>query len=568
MMTTDTEKLKMHENIFIELSVVVAIAAIVSVIMKVIRQPLIIGYILTGLIVGPSALNLIENNQTIDVFASLGVALLLFIIGLGLNPRVIKEVGRVAGIAGLLQVVVIAGIGYLIGLSLDYSRTESLLVGLALSFSSTIIVLKLLSDKKEQTRLNGKISIGILLVQDLVATLALVFVTARSEGDFSVSALFSLGLKGLALVLGLWLVSSQILQRLSNFISSSQELLFLFAIGWGFGIAGLFSVLGFSVELGALFAGVSLSTMPYTQEVSSRLRPLRDFFIVIFFIALGSTLKLEGLTNYVWPILLMSAVALLIKPLVFLVILGLSGYTKSTSFKVSTYLSQISEFSLILLILASTQGLIRPDIISIMTVVAFITIAVSAYTITYNAQLFSFFEKRLSLFERRKTKADDRKVKKYDMILFGYNKGGQEFVKAMKSMNKKYVVIDYDPEVIDLLENKNIPYIYGDVTDPELLEEVSLTHAKLVVSTVTDYDTNAFLSQWLDKINPSAVFVCTADSAQQASDLYQQGSDYVMLPHFVGSEKMSSFIKKNGFSKDEFYKFREKHLQYLETHYS
>ena len=157
MMTTDTEKLKMHENIFIELSVVVAIAAIVSVIMKVIRQPLIIGYILTGLIVGPSALNLIENNQTIDVFASLGVALLLFIIGLGLNPRVIKEVGRVAGIAGLLQVVVIAGIGYLIGLSLDYSRTESLLVGLALSFSSTIIVLKLLSDKKEQTRLNGKI---------------------------------------------------------------------------------------------------------------------------------------------------------------------------------------------------------------------------------------------------------------------------------------------------------------------------------------------------------------------------------------------------------------------------
>ena len=147
----------------------------------------------------------------------------------------------------------------------------------------------------------------------------------------------------------------------------------------------------------------------------------------------------------------MSAVALLLKPLVFLVILGLSGYTKSTSFKVSTYLSQISEFSLILLILASTQGLIRPDIISIMTVVAFITIAVSAYTITYNSQLFSFFEKRLSLFERRKTKADDRKVKKYDMILFGYNKGGQEFIKAMRSMNKKYVVIDYDPEVIEIL---------------------------------------------------------------------------------------------------------------------
>ena len=154
------------------------------------------------------------------------------------------------------------------------------------------------------------------------------------------------------------------------------------------------------------------------------------------------------------------------------------------------------------------------------------------------------------------------------MILFGYNKGGQEFIRVMKSMNKKYVVIDYDPEVIDILEEKNIPYLYGDVTDPELLEELSLAHAKLVVSTVTDADTNIFLAKWLEKISPDAVFVCTADTAQQASDLYELGASYVMLPHYVGSEKMSSFIKRNGFNKSEFHKFREKHLQYLETHYS
>ena len=153
------------------------------------------------------------------------------------------------------------------------------------------------------------------------------------------------------------------------------------------------------------------------------------------------------------------------------------------------------------------------------------------------------------------------------MILFGYNKGGQEFINAMKHMTKKFLVIDYDPEVIDTLERKNIPYIYGDVTDPELLEEISLTAAKLIVSTVTDYETNSFLAKWLEKVNKNAVFVCTADSARQASDLYQDGADYVMLPHYVGSEKMSSFIRKNGFNKSEFRNFREKHLQYLETHY-
>lgn len=558
----------MPENIFTELSIIIAIGAGISIIMRLIKQPLIIGYIITGLIAGPSFLNLAQSSETLKVFASIGIALLLFIVGLGLNPRVIKEVGKVAVLAGSFQIIIVTTIGYIFGQINNFSKTESLLVGLALSFSSTIIVLKLLNDKKEQTRLNGKISVGILLVQDLVATLALVFVSARSNGNFSTNALFSLGLKGLLLCFALWICSTYLLPRLNKFISSSQELLFLFAIGWGFGIASLFSAIGFSVEIGALIAGISLSTLPYAQEVSSRLRPLRDFFIVIFFISLGSSLQLFNIKQNILPAIILSTIVLLAKPLVFLIIMGLAGYTKSTSFKVANYLSQISEFSLILLILGFQQGLVRQEIVSTMTIVALITIAVSAYTITYNSKLYGIFERKLSMFERRKTKAEDKKLKHYDMVLFGYNKGGQEFIRVMKNMNKKFIVVDYDPDVIDILERKNTPYLYGDVSDPELLEEVSLAHAKLVVSTITDYATNSFLAKWLEKVSPDAVFVCTADSAQQASDLYEQGSAYVMLPHYVGSEKMSSFIKKNGFNKAEFHRFREKHLQYLETHYS
>ena len=558
----------MQENIFAELSIIIAIGAGISLLMRLIRQPLIIGYILTGLVVGPSFLNLIKSSETIGVFASIGIALLLFIVGLGLNPRVIKEVGKIAGLAGLLQITLTTILGYCFGQIAGFTKTESILIGLAISFSSTIIVLKLLSDKKEQTRLNGKIAIGILLIQDLVATLALIFVAARAEGSFSVETLTILGIKGLALTLALWLISTYVLPKLNTFIAGSQELLFLFAIGWGFGVASIFSAVGFSVEIGALFAGVSLATLPYAQEVSSRLRPLRDFFIVIFFISLGSSLTLVSLGHNILPALALTALVLAGKPLIIMIIMGLGGYTKSTSFKVANSLSQISEFSLILLILAFQQGLVREDIVSIITLVALITIAISAYTITYSAQLYGFMEQKLSMFERRKTKAEDLKIKNYDMILFGYNKGGQEFIRVMKSMNKKYVVIDYDPEVIDILEEKSIPYLYGDVTDPELLEELSLARAKLVVSTVTDYETNIFLSKWLEKISPDAVFVCTADTAQQASDLYELGASYVMLPHYVGSEKMSSFIKRNGFNKSEFHKFREKHLQYLETHYS
>lgn len=558
----------MENSIFTELAMVIAIGAGISLVMRLIRQPLIIGYIITGVIVGPSLLNIITSVETIEVFSSIGIALLLFIIGLGLNPRVVKEVGKVSLIASSAQIITTTLLGYMIGVSFGFGRTESVIIGLALAFSSTIIVLKLLSDKKEQTRLNGKISIGILLIEDIAATLALVFVTARSEGSFSPSSLAMLGLKGLLVAAGLFIVSNKLLPYLNKIIASNQELLFLFAIGWGFGIAAIFEYFGFSIEVGALFAGVALAAFPYAQEVSSRLRPLRDFFIVVFFISLGTRLQFGELVH-IWPYALaLSLVVIWFKPLVFMAVMGFLGYTKNTSFRVGSALSQISEFSLVLVVLGNQQGLVRPEIVTIMTLVALVTIASSAYAITYSNQLYALFEKRLALFERRKTKSDRVRSTSYDLVLFGYNRGGQEFVRVAMAMGKKYVVVDYDPEVIEVLEKRNIPLMYGDATDPELLDELNLPKAKMIVSTVSDHQTSLFLARHLEQVNPSAVYICTADTAYQASELYENGAAYVMMPHYIGSEKMGSFIKRNGFNKSEFRKFREKHLQYLETHYT
>ncbi len=480
----------------------------------------------------------------------------------------VKEVGKVSVIAASAQILFTTVLGFLVGNAFGFSKTESIIIGLALSFSSTIIVLKLLSDKKEQTRLNGKISIGILLIEDVVATLALVMVTARSEGSFSISSLTILGIKGLLLAGALFIIANKLLPQLNKIIASSQELLFLFAIGWGFGIAAIFEYFGFSIEVGALFAGVALAAFPYAQEISTRLRPLRDFFIVVFFISLGTRIAFDEFVS-IWPYaLVMSLIVIWFKPFIFMVVMGLLGYTKNTSFRVGSALSQISEFSLVLVVLGNQQGIVRPEIVNIMTIVALVTIAISAYAITYNNQLYALFEKRLALFERRKTKTDRVSVNRYDMVLFGYNRGGQEFIRVAHSMNKKYVVVDYDPEVVEVLEKKNIPLLYGDATDPELLEELNLPYAKMIVSTVSDHQTNLVLSRYLEKVNPTAVFICTADTAHQASELYEEGVSYVMMPHYIGSEKIGSFIKRNGYNKSEFRKFREKHLQYLETHYT
>ncbi len=557
----------MGTTFFTELSIVIAIAAVISLIMRLIRQPLIIGYILTGLIVGPAILNIANNRETIEVFSSIGISLLLFIIGLGLNPRVIREVGKVTLITGSLQIFLITLAGFAAGRSFGFGKTESIFIGLALSFSSTIIILKLLSDRKEQNRLYGKITIGILLVQDIVAAFALVMATARSEGAFSISQLITLGAKGVLVGVPLYLVATYILPKMNKLVAGSQEFLFLFAIGWGFGIAALFQLLGFSLEVGALIAGVALATLPYSQEIASRLRPLRDFFVVIFFIALGTQLSFSNFGALWLPVLVFTIIVMVLKPFVVMTIMGVLGYTRNTSFKTSGALAQISEFSLVFVILGASQGIIRADIVNIITIVALITIATSSYAITYSNQIYNLLEKQLVMFERRKTHSEREKAKVYDMVLFGYNKGGNEFIRTMEHMKKRSVVVDYDPEVIDILERKHIPYLYGDVTDLELLDEVNLASAKLVVSTVSDHETNKFLASYLDKVNEDAVFVCAAETAEQASELYEQGASYVMMPHYIGSEKISTFIKNKGMSKAEFKKFREKHLAYLQTHY-
>lgn len=558
----------MPTDFFTELSIVIAIGAVISLIMRLIRQPLIIGYILTGLLVGPSIFNIVNDNPTIDVFASIGIALLLFIIGLGLNPRVIREVGKVAAIAGIAQIILTAVIGFAGGRVFGYGKTESVFVGLALAFSSTIIILKLLSDKKEQTRLYGKITIGILLIQDIVATLVLIFVTARSEGSFSYTTLLALAGKSLLILAPMFIISYQLLPRMNKLIASSQEFLFLFAIGWGFGAATLFEHFGFSIEVGALFAGVALANLPYAQEIASRLRPLRDFFVVVFFIMLGTQLNFNNFGSLWLPVVVFTVIVIFLKPLITMGLMGILGYTKNTGFRVSSAIGQISEFSLVLVVLGVNQGLVRPEIASIMTILALITIAYSAYAMTFSSGLYNVLERKLALFERRRTKQDTARPQNYEMVLFGYKKGGSEFIRVMEQMGKKFVVVDYDPEVVDMLANQNIHFIYGDVTDLELLNELNMAKAKLVVSTVSDHTTNLFLARWLDQANPNAVFVCAADSAEQASELYEAGVSYVMMPHYIGSEKISAFIKRNGFKKTEFRRFREKHLQYLQTHYS
>lgn len=557
----------MNSSIFIEIAALLVLSATIGMVMRALRQPLLISYILTGLIVGPSVLGVIRTPETIEVLGTFGVALLLFIVGLGLNPKVVKEVGKVSLFAGFGQIVFTTTIGFILVHALGYDTTTSLYIAVALAFSSTIIILKLLSDKKDQHKLYGKITIGLLLVQDIVACLALVFASASASGSFSASQLLWLGLKGTLLVCATILFTQVIIKPLNKFLARSTELLFLFALAWGFGTAAVFYLAGFSVEIGALLAGVCLASMPYAQEVGSRLRPLRDFFIVVFFIAIGARINLHNLSDVIWQAAALSLFVLVGKPLIVMLIMGVLGYTKKTSFMSGIVLAQVSEFSLILLLLAFANGQVSEEAVSMITVLGLVTIALSSYLITYSEGIFKFLQNYLPLFERRKVHPEKEQHKIYDAILFGYQRGGSEFVKVFERVSKRYIVIDYDPESIDELERHQVPYLYGDATDLELLNEINLDRARLVVSVITDFNTNVFLLKQLDKQNPGAVMICHAENVQQAVELYGLGASFVVMPHFIGNEKISAFIRKNGYRKTEFKNYRDKHLSYLQSHF-
>ncbi len=559
----------METTIFTQIGFVIAAAAAISIVMHLLRQPLIMGYILTGVIVGPSVLGLIQGDEArhaFETFSEIGIALLLFIIGLGLNISVIKSLGKVSITTAAILLVAVGFTGHIVSLALGFDNTTSIIMGIALFFSSTIIILKALSDSHELGRLYGQVAIGVILVDDIVATIALVTVAMMAHGDANITALGLMSLKALGLALALYVVGLHIVPKIGKFLARSSELLFLFSIGWGLSIASLFDMAGFSHELGALFAGVSLAGLPYATEMATKLKPLRDFFIVLFFVYLGELFTFDKFTAALLPALVLSAIVMIGKPLFVMSGLGLLGYTKSTGFKAAIHLSQISEFSIILVIFAASTGLINQSAVAVITLVALITIGISTYMMKYDDNLYKRLERYLDIFERKNIKERKKSARRYPAVLFGYHKGGHEFLQAFRDMNLRYLVVDYNPDIIEHLETQGIRHAFGDMNDEEFLNEIGVVHSEIVVSTLGDLRLNMSLLKYLRRHSSKVSFICHALSYEDAAQLYDEGASYVSLPHYIGSERISNFIKRHGVSHKALSGYRDRHLITIGRH--
>jgi len=559
-------------SIFAELSILLAITTATATLARIFRQPLIVGYLVSGVLVGPQVLNLLSSNEYIDLFSKIGIAVLLFIVGLNLNPEIIKETGRPAVVTGIGQIIFTSFIGFILMLLLGFPVTASLYGAVALTFSSTIIVLKLLSDKGDLGKLHGKISIGFLLVQDFVAALLLIIiplVAARETTSGGAPLMFfELFIKGGGSALFLYGISKYILPRLSSFLARSQELLFLFSVTWGLGLASYFAWIGFSIEIGALIAGVTLSVSSYSFEISSRMRPLRDFFLVLFFIFLGSQISLDAVHELIMPALVLSFFVLVGNPFIVFILMNLLGYRSRTAFMAGLTVAQISEFSLILVALGYSLGQVGQDVVALTTLVGIITIAGSTYLILYSEHVYRVIKNVLRLFEFRTPPRRERHARshEYEMIIFGYGRVGFEFVRTAQMLGISYVVVDYNPSTITHLRGEGVSFRFGDAEDVEFLDEIGLAKARIVVSTIPDPNINILLVRDYRRTNTDGIIVPLSHTVVEARSLYLEGASYVIMPHYLGAQKAASMLQKHFDNVEAFERARNEQLSHMATY--
>jgi Kef-type K+ transport system membrane component KefB len=547
---------------FMQFALILLLVFAVSLIMRMLKQPLIIGYIISGIIAGPFFLNLVHESEVISVFSEMGIAFLLFIVGLQLSPKVIKEVGKISLVAGVGQIIFTSAVGFIIGMLLGFSITTSMYLAIALTFSSTIIIMKLLTDKDALEKLYGKISIGFLLVQDLVAVLILMFVSSMANGSGTDMVLSSI-INGAVLTAILIPLSLYVLPRMMDFFARSQEFLFVFTLSWGFGLSLLFLYAGFSIEIGALIAGILLSISPYSFEISSRLKPLRDFFIISFFIILGSQMAFGDISSLIIPAIIFSLFILIGNPFIMMVLMGLLGYTKKTGFMAGLTVAQISEFSLILIALGVKSGSLPKEILSFVTIIGLLTIAGSTYLIIYSDSIFNKLSGVLSIFERKKVKEKKIPKKKHDFVLLGYNRIGFSIIRAFSKKTKDFIVVDFNPSVVREMKSEGVEAIYGDVDNPEFLSDLAIHKSSVIVSTIPDKETNQLILDVLSMSKSNPVVILTARQIEDALELYDAGATYVILPHFLGGEFAGQLISKAGRDTRKYQKERKREIRIL-----
>ncbi len=536
----------MVENAFVEIAAILGLATLTGIIGHKLRQPLIIMFLATGILAGPSLLNIIQSYEEIELLADIGIALLLFIVGLRLDLNLIRTIGPVALATGLGQISFTSLIGFGIAIAMGMSFLSAAYVSVALTFSSTIIIVKLLSDKKEIDSLHGQIAVGFLIVQDIAAILALVGLTTlgssvAEEGPGYLSVLMIVA-KSLALLGAVAMLMKYFIPFLTRRLAHSLELLTLFAIAWAVLLGTGSELLGLSKEVGAFLAGVSLASTTYRDSIGAHLISLRDFLLLFFFIDLGARLDWSMAGSQLGASFVFSVFVLIGNPIIVLVIMGVMGYRRRTGFLTGLTVAQISEFSLILTALGLSIGHITQETLRLITLVGVVTIFLSTYMILYSYPLYRVLSGPLKIFERRnpyREAAIDtlKETEAVDVILVGLGNYGSGLGEYLLRRGKAILGVDFDPSALNKWRKRGMPVLYGDMGDPEMQEHLPLNRARWVISAVRSKELNLALTHNLKRHNFDGKVALTAVSEEEAGEYERAGAHLIFRPFIDAAEQ-------------------------------
>lgn len=528
----------LHTAPFAEMALLLGITAAAGALAVRLRQPVLIAYIAVGILVGPAVFGLVQAHDQIDLLAQIGVAVLLFLVGLKLDLQHVRHIGPVALATGLGQLGFTILFGFLLIMALGKGVMEALYVAVALTFSSTIIIVKLLSDKRELDSLHGRIAVGFLIVQDIAVVIAMMAMSALRGADgaqgWEVAVSLLVRVSGAGAVL--FLVMRYLLPSLVRVMARSQELLLVFAIAWGTGLAALGEWAGFSKEAGAFLAGFSLASTSYREAIGARLTGIRDFLLLFFFIDLGAKLDFSTLGGEIGPAVVLSAFVLIGNPLIVMAIMGYMGYRKRTGFLAGLTVAQISEFSIVFVAMGISLGHVGVQALGLTTLVGVVTIALSTYMILFSQALYERLAPWLGLFERKRphrelaVEQQRHGVASPDIVVFGLGRYGERLARRLQETGLHVLCVEFDPELVRHLRRKGMDVRFGDAQDPDFLESLPLEGVPWAVSTLPDLDSNRALLHALAARGYAGEVAVVARDEAQGTALKRMGTPTVLYP--------------------------------------
>ncbi len=540
-----------------DIAIAVIAATVAGLLCHLLRQPIILGYVLAGVIVGPQfGVGLVDDIHSVEIISELGLVLLLFIIGLEINLRELLSSGRQLLVTSIGQypICVLLGLLAFNALAVEYVTTslESLYLALLCALSSTAIVVKGLYDKAELDTLPGRLTLGTLVLQDLYAIIVLAIQPNLADPQV-LPILAALGSTIVLIVLG-FAISKFALSHLFKSIAKSPEMVVCLSLGWCAGMAAVADILGVSLEMGALVAGLCISAFPYSVHVSAKTLPLRDFFLTLFFVSLGMKMTLPDGPLLV-PVLVLSAFIIGSRFLSIYPLLVWSGAGRRAAFVTSLNLSQLSEFALVIGSIGLSLGHLTQNMLSLLVFTMVFLSVTSSYAIRFSHDLFLVADRLIGRFfpvVNGSSALEEDAKQYYEIVFLGYHRGARALLDKLTDENpellSKVLVIDFNPLHLSELKDRGVAAMFGDIASYDTLKHAHLEHAKLILSTIPDMllkgVNNSTLVQISRSLAPQAVIVGTADDAAHEEELRKHGVNTAVRPFELAGEWLAGHVRE------------------------